>query len=1054
MESLLEKAKRLNIEPATPVAPTETLLQKAQRLGVEPKKGEPGYFKRVFNAYDQARQEIGSGIREGASDIQQGDVLGGARAGLRTTGAFAKSVFAPILEAPGIKQATEFVVGKSLENEKVASLVTEATKLAEKYPQQAKDIEDVLNIVSLGYAPKASNVLSKEGKAIASDIRQASKIALNPTEEAIQSDIVEMFTKSIKPTAKKTIAQTQRYENDVVGALKTIKANADDLNIEDEFGEIIVGRTPTSINELAQAVDRTKTLVFNQYNDIATRAGGQGAIVDTKPVIGELLKVSQNRALQITNPEVIRYAEGWAKRLEGLGELDTQTAQEIIKNLNNSLKSFYRNPTYESASKASVDAGIANIFRRELDSVIQNTTGEEYQALKNQYSALSAIENDVVRAATRDARKNVKGLLDYTDIFTGGQMVGGILSLNPAMFTKGAIERGFKEYIKFLNDPNRAIGNMFDLLDTSEIPPQSFQPTSKTIQYIQNPKLGLSIEDVSKRKGGDLTTKFLEYAKGKTLLSKQEIMDFARRPELKKGEADLLLKKLDEFEPKGGSDYVGLHKAPVKEGHAPAYDLSLEGIYPKDIYSDPNASRYYGHGTSEYLDKKAVDFVRSIKDKPDAKITIYRAVPNDPKITKINEGDWVTPIKEYAEEHGLRFKSLTNKAKTDFKILEKKVKASDIFTDGNSIYEFGYSPIQGTSKLPAQDFADSIRRDLLELKPVKVKEPQYRGTTINSSMPDKSYEEVVFESPITTNGSSHFPNSKNYFAHARGDEVVEGGKKIWREQEIQSDLLQKDKLANEMANPVNALQKGSRITYKGKEAEVLDPGSLQNRNVKLGFDDGTTKSVHDTELKGSILEGRTEELSKLSPFTNDRFGERIMRERIREKAQKGYSKYRLPTGETIGKIEGFRGNEWLDPSARPSGVGLAPTATVDNLKIGKELINETTNDRWIITDILGDGRFKAVPKSRYELKTSEVMNEKELAEMKDAYTETFDLTGKSNPQYRRYEQWGKFLKNKYGGKAVTDPQGNSWVEIDLKKEMGKLPVEAFGVAPLMLEDEE
>ena len=62
--------------------------------------------------------------------------------------------------------------------------------------------------------------------------------------------------------------------------------------------------------------------------------------------------------------------------------------------------------------------------------------------------------------------------------------------------------------------------------------------------------------------------------------------------------------------------------------------------------------------------------------------------------------------------------------------------------------------------------------------------------------------------------------------------------------------------------------------------------------------------------------------------------------------------------------------------------------------------------------------------------------------------ETFDLTGKSNPQYRRYSDWGKFLKHKYGGKEVTDPQGNSWVEIDLKPEYKRMPVEAFGIVPI------
>lgn len=51
--------------------------------------------------------------------------------------------------------------------------------------------------------------------------------------------------------------------------------------------------------------------------------------------------------------------------------------------------------------------------------------------------------------------------------------------------------------------------------------------------------------------------------------------------------------------------------------------------------------------------------------------------------------------------------------------------------------------------------------------------------------------------------------------------------------------------------------------------------------------------------------------------------------------------------------------------------------------------------------------------------------------------ETFDLTGKSNPQYRKYENWGKFLKNKFGGKEVVDPQGNKWIEVDIKPEYKK-----------------
>ena len=166
-------------------------------------------------------------------------------------------------------------------------------------------------------------------------------------------------------------------------ALKTIKANADQLNIEDSAGEI-VSRTPQTIQELSQAVNQTKKLVFDQYDAVAKKAGTAGATIDAKPIASEVLQVAQNKALQITNPEIIKYAEDWAKRLQGLNVLDTETTQAVIQNLNKSLEAFYRNPTYESASKAAVDAGLANNFRKALDEAIETATGEQYQVLKNQ----------------------------------------------------------------------------------------------------------------------------------------------------------------------------------------------------------------------------------------------------------------------------------------------------------------------------------------------------------------------------------------------------------------------------------------------------------------------------------------------------------------------------------------------------------------------------------------------------------------------------------------------------------------------------------------------
>ena len=129
------------------------------------------------------------------------------------------------------------------------------------------------------------------------------------------------------------------------------------------------------------------------------------------------------------------------------------------------------------------------------------------------------------------------------------------------------------------------------------------------------------------------------------------------------------------------SDYVGQHRAPMRDEGAPAFDLAGD-IYPDDIYS-PKAVQYYGTG-SKSMDRDTVDLLQSLRGEPDADVTIYRAVPRG--VDRLNAGDWVTVNKQYALDHG------EGALGGDFDIVERTVKAKDIFTNGDSIHEFGYDP--------------------------------------------------------------------------------------------------------------------------------------------------------------------------------------------------------------------------------------------------------------------------------------------------------------------------------------------------------------------------
>ena len=197
-----------------------------------------------------------------------------------------------------------------------------------------------------------------------------------------------------------------------------------------------------------------------------------------------------------------------------------------------------------------------------------------------------------------------------------------------------------------------------------------------------------------------------------------------------------ILKTFEEYNKiNENEDYRGEHTAPGKDD-SPMYDLS--NTYPDDIYG-PNGARYYGDGGDNgYSDNISISIIKSARNNPNQKIKIYRAIPkvltNQEKIDKyefekkyilkngklpkyitnwnnrsdyyeyicdeieklknetagenkkieINSGDWVTINKEYAKSHG------EHALNGDYRILSKTVLAKQLYTDGNSIHEWGY----------------------------------------------------------------------------------------------------------------------------------------------------------------------------------------------------------------------------------------------------------------------------------------------------------------------------------------------------------------------------
>ena len=421
------------------------------------------------------------------------------------------------------------------------------------------------------------------------------------------------------------------------------------------------------------------------------------------------------------------------------------------------------------------------------------------------------------------------------------------------------------------------------------------------------------------------------------------------------------------------------------------------------------------------------------------------------------------------------------------------------------------------TEVSVPDFANKVKSELLPLKTTAPRNiSEYRGQSgryENINLPDElrgpvaNYQERVYESPIKTSaGDVHFSASRggtpeSYFAHTRIEDLPGKGQDYFDEHmasplrpgdsrgkharyetgttrrviELQSDLFQKGRLHEEIMNMIRADR--SDFSYNGKQFEVLSYDEGTNIVTgRIGGGKETKIPIPDFEKQNAK---KFEEINKLRAFENN-WSPRIIREEVKQAAKDGKTKLQFPTGETAMKIEGL--GDRSDWTRFGDGTPLKP----ESLKVGRAVLDRRGGKEWIITDVLGDGKFKAASPMLLE-NTYEIMKKatdlrlikelsvesvenaggwsnlitksKELRETVSNFTEQFDISGKvdtNNPIYKFYEkEVGRYLTNKYKATRITDAQGVQWYEIDLKgKGFEKAPVEAFGLGAGVQTDEE
>jgi hypothetical protein len=329
---------------------------------------------------------------------------------------------------------------------------------------------------------------------------------LQPVAEQTKQKVVDYIAKSIKPRMTNlNVNQLKKVQDKQVQAFQVLANNKNAIKITDEAG-FRINRLPKTVKEVSEAITDVKTKLFNQYDKLARNAGEAGANFSPTKTLSSLRKLADDKSY---SPSLRKYINEIADEVLELKGENPLVVQSRIKELNESLAGYFAGRVEKG--RARIDASVAKLLNEELDDVIFNFTGGQWKRLRSDFSALKTIEKDVNKQALLMMRKSQKGMMDLTDIFTGGDLVSGIMTLNPASVARGLFGRGIKEYYKMLNNPDRYIRKIFEELGEkapSKINLQSIKTLPRAIKEGVGDALkkrpGLTIEDVSPKGKGEI----------------------------------------------------------------------------------------------------------------------------------------------------------------------------------------------------------------------------------------------------------------------------------------------------------------------------------------------------------------------------------------------------------------------------------------------------------------------------------------------------------------------------------------------------------------------
>jgi hypothetical protein len=287
----------------------------------------------------------------------------------------------------------------------------------------------------------------------------------------LKGGIMDNIQKAIPTLNKLTPEQAATKGPQAYSAFKTMSDLADGIKVKTADGiEKAWEPTKDGFFEGLQGFNQVKNKVYQAYSDIATRAGDAGALFtdnDFAKVEEDLAKTQKNATSGFVGKSKSLIAD--LQRNYGVfdseGEFEyykdtpLKDIQDFIQHINTDV-----NPGSDSAG-AKVSDTASKSLRGVMDDKIENTTGEQYQKVRNDYSNLKSIEDGLVSSAKKSFNKVGGRVGQWVEGFGTIDTIVGALTNAPGEALKGGLMVGLSELMKYLKDPTIGMQNAFDMIE-------------------------------------------------------------------------------------------------------------------------------------------------------------------------------------------------------------------------------------------------------------------------------------------------------------------------------------------------------------------------------------------------------------------------------------------------------------------------------------------------------------------------------------------------------------------------------------------------------------